>query len=147
MALNSRSILDPRWAFHHRSIPNGLQICAVTIYNENLSARVYNAAENTWDTNETSVWSGNARIQHMGSGSDRNLSGNNTDVQRVEIQINFSGVDMADIRPGNYVIVSSSPLDANLTKFVYIVKSVVNSSNPWVRTLVCEVDMESDPNA
>jgi hypothetical protein len=54
---------------------------------------------------------------------------------------------MVDIRPGNYIIVSSSPASDQLTKFVYIVRSVINSSNAWQRTLVCDVDMESDPNA
>ena len=54
---------------------------------------------------------------------------------------------MADIRPGNYILVTNSPYDPLLTKFVYIVRTVMGSSNPWQRTITCEVDMESDPSA
>jgi len=72
---------------------------------------------------------------------------NDTFVRQVQVQINFDENDIADIRPGDYMLVSESPYDATLTKFVYIVRSVINSSNPWQRTLVCEVDMESDPDA
>jgi hypothetical protein len=75
------------------------------------------------------------------------VSTNDTFVRQVQVHINFAGNVIADIRPGHYLLVSASPLDANLTKFVYIVRSVINSSNPWQRTLICEVDMESDPNA
>ena len=54
---------------------------------------------------------------------------------------------MVDIRPGHYLKVISSPVDSMLENFVYIVKSVMNSSNAWQRSLMCEVDMEADPNA
>jgi hypothetical protein len=72
---------------------------------------------------------------------------NDTFVRQVEVQIDFEGSSIADIRPGDYMLVTASPYDSTLTKFVYIVRSVINSSNPWQRTLVCEVDMESDPDA
>jgi hypothetical protein len=54
---------------------------------------------------------------------------------------------MADIRPGNYVLVATSPYDPLLKNFVYVVRTVMGSSNPWQRTITCEVDMESDPDA
>jgi hypothetical protein len=147
MGINTRPVLDPRWAFHHRGVSTSFQICDVNIYNEQLSSRVYNPTTNAWDSTETSIWAGKARIQPLATAADRNMTGNNTEVQRVEMQIDFAGSSIADIRPGSYVIVSNSPLDANLTKFIYIVKSVMNSSNPWQRTLMCEVDMEADPSA
>jgi NAD kinase len=72
---------------------------------------------------------------------------NDSFIRQVQVEISFDGNTMADIRPGDYLRVTNSPYDANLTKFIYIVRSVINSSNPWLRTLVCEVDMEADPNA
>lgn len=83
----------------------------------------------------------------MKSSSARSVSGDPTFVREVEMQIDFAGTTIADIRPGNYIFVTGSPIDDTLTKFVYIVRSVINSSNPWQRTLMCEVDMEADPNA
>lgn len=154
MSLNSRSALDPRWAYHHRGVNSAFQLCDVTIYNEQLATRTYNATTNSWGTGETAIWTGKARIQPKNVASDRNLVGNNTFVQQVQVDIDFDGNTitgsngaMVDIRPGAYIIVSASPIDPMLTKFIYIVKSVVNSSNPWQRTLMCEVDMEADPNA
>ena len=154
MALNSRPALDPRWASHHRNVSSSFQICDIDIYNENLGTRTYDPETNAWDTASTVIWSGKARIQPTKISSERNIPGNPTFVRQVTMQIDFGknqvvdsdGV-MADIRPGNYVIVTGSPLDPLLKNFVYIVRTVMGSSNPWQRTITCEVDMESDPNA
>jgi hypothetical protein len=154
MALNSRSALDPRWVYHHRNVSSSFQVCDIEIYNEKLASRVYNAANNTWDTKSDNIWTGKARIQPTKISSERNVPGNPTFVRQVTMQIDFgknqvedSDGEMADIRPGNYVLVTESPYDPILKNFVYIVRSVMGSSNPWQRTITCEVDMESDPNA
>lgn len=154
MALNSRSALDPRWVSHHRNVSSSFQVCDIEIYNEKLGSRVYNATNNTWDTKSDNIWTGKARIQPTKISSERNVPGNPTFVRQVTMQIDFgknqvedSDGEMADIRPGNYVLVTESPYDPILKNFVYIVRSVMGSSNPWQRTITCEVDMESDPNA
>jgi hypothetical protein len=154
MALNIRSILDPRWIGHHRAVALGLQICDITIYNQNLGSRTYNATTNVWTNADTAIWAGKARIQPIKRAISRAAQSNPTNVLEVEFQIAFnkntlSGATaaMPDLRPGNYIIVSSSPQDPTLENFSYIVKSVVNSSSPWQRTIVAEIDMESDPNA
>jgi hypothetical protein len=129
-------------------------VCDIEIYNEKLGSRVYNATNNTWDTKSDNIWTGKARIQPTKISSERNVPGNPTFVRQVTMQIDFgknqvedSDGEMADIRPGNYVLVTESPYDPILKNFVYIVRSVMGSSNPWQRTITCEVDMESDPNA
>jgi hypothetical protein len=154
MALNSRSALDPRWVSHHRNVSSSFQVCNIEIYNEKLGSRVYNATNNTWDTKSDNIWTGKARIQPTKISSERNIPGNPTFVRQVTMQIDFgknqvedSDGEMADIRPGNYVLVTESPYDPILKNFVYIVRTVMGSSNPWQRTITCEVDMESDPNA
>ncbi len=154
MALNSRPALDSRWVSHHRNVSSSFQVCDIEIYNEQLASREYNATTNTWDTESTKIWAGKARIQPTRISSDRNVPGNPTFVRQVNMQIDFgknqvedSEGAMADIRPGNYVVVTGSPYDPLLSNFVYIVRTVMGSSNPWQRTITCEVDMESDPNA
>jgi hypothetical protein len=154
MALNSRSVLDPRWVSHHRNVSSSFQVCEIDIYNEQLGDRVYDPINNTWDTDSIIIWSGKARIQPTKISSERNIPGNASFVRQVTMQIDFhknqvedSDGEMADIRPGNYVLVTTSPYDETLTKFVYIVRTVMGSSNPWQRTITCEVDMESDPDA
>jgi len=154
MGLNTRSILDPRWTAHHASVGLGMQICDITIYNENLGSRTYNATTNTWTTSDTAIWSGKARIQPSNHASNRGSNVNPTSVREIQFQIAFNKNEvvgatapMADIRPGNYIIVENSPKDAALETFSYVVKSVINGSNPWQRTIIADVDMESDPNA
>jgi len=154
MALNLRGILDPRWYGHHRAVGLGMQICGITIYNQNLGSRTYNATTNSWINSNAVLWSGKARIQSFNAGSNRANITNPTNVREVRFQIAFNKntvvgatAPMPDIRPGNYIIVNDSPLDATLKNFSYVVKSVINSSNPWQRTIIAEVDMEADPNA
>ena len=146
MALNSRSSLHPKWPYHNRRIDSSFQLCSASIYYQDLEDRVYDPVTNTWDSTATSVWSGKARIQPLSNSSERMVTTNDTFVRQVQVHINFAGNTIADIRPGYYMILSSSPLDHNLTKFIYVVRSVMNSSNPWQRTLICEVDMEIDPS-
>jgi hypothetical protein len=129
-------------------------VCDIEIYNEQLGSRVYDATTNTWDTTSTNIWTGKARIQPTKISSERNVPGNPTFIRQVVMQIDFgknqvegSDGEMADIRPGNYVLVTKSPYDPLLKNFVYIVRTVMGSSNPWQRTITCEVDMESDPDA
>lgn len=124
-----------------------MQICDINIYKEKLADRVYNATTNTWDTNVETLWTGKARIQPTKISSERTVKADPTFVRQVQFQIDFEGTTIADIRPGNYIIVSNSPYDATLTTFVYVVRTVMNGSNPWQRTITCEVDMESDRNA
>lgn len=154
MALNLRSILDPRWVGHHRAVALGMQICEITIYNQNLGSRTYNASTNAWISSDTALWSGMARIQPLKDATSRASRVNPSSSREVEFQISFNKntlvgatAPMPDLRPGNYIIVNTSPYDENLKKFSYIVKSVINSSNPWQRTLMTEVDMEADPDA
>lgn len=119
-----------------------------------MSNRTYNATTNTWDSTETAVWAGKARIQPSRTASKVDAVGNPTAVRQVEMQLDFQGNTltgsngaMTDIRPGNYIIVSESPADEQIKKFIYIVRAVANSSNPWQRTIICDIDMESDPDA
>jgi hypothetical protein len=154
MALNTRGILDSRWLGHHRAVAAGFQICNITIYNENLGGRTYNATTNAWTNADTAIWAGKARIQGTTRASDRMVKVNPTSVREVEFQISFNKntlagatAPMADLRPGNYIIVNNSPYDSTLEKYSYVVKSVINNSNPWQRTILAEVDMELDPSA
>ena len=63
-----------------------------------------------------------------------------------ENQLAGSEGAMPDIRPGHRMLVTSSPIDENLINFEFVVRSVINSSNPWHRALLCEVNQELNPN-
>ena len=63
-----------------------------------------------------------------------------------ENQLAGSDGAMPDLRPGHRMLVKSSPIDTSLLNFEFVLRSVLNSSNPWHRVLLCEVNQELNPN-
>ena len=78
--------------------------------------------------------------------------------QNVKIQLSHGRNEVLDsdglipdIRP-NYIVrvtgnAKNVSTNGNLTNFIFVVTSVLNSSNAWERTLMCKVDVELDPTA
>ena len=159
MALNSRPAVDPRWTFHNSAIEKSLRLASVEIYSPDSAAAEYDPETNTWSGETTLLWVGKARIQPRSSSARIGEGGNIIRAidpgasQIVEVHIGLrenqlAGSDgvMPDIRPGHRMLVTDSPLDEQLKNFVFVVRSVINSSNPWHRALLCEVNQELNPN-
>lgn len=151
MALNSRGAIDPRWIYHNRPVGYGLQLAQVEIYNQGTATQVYDAETNTWSGTKTILYTGPARVQPVNAVSEVQDSYNPTAIKTVRVQLPYNkntadeaSGEMPDIRPNDRMLVTSSP-NAALSKFIYIVTDVLNSSNAWERTLVCRVDAELDP--
>lgn len=152
MALNSRGSVDPRWLTHFQRIGRGLQLASVEIYNPASGSQAYNAETNSWDGAATNLYTGRARVQPVGASGEAGDAYNPTLFQTVKVQISYNkntltgGINpMPDIRPNDRMRVTASPYNESLTKFIYVVTSVLNSSNSWERTLICRVDIELDP--
>lgn len=159
MALNSRSAIDPRWYTHNRGIERSLELCSVEIYNPASADSVYDATTNTWSNETVLLWTGKARIQprsasvRMGSAGSVVSAIDPGASQIMEVHIGLrenqlSGSDgaMPDLRPGYRMLVTASPIDPALLNFEFVLRSVINSSNPWHRVLLCEVNQELNPN-
>lgn len=159
MALNTRPSIDPRWSFYNSGVEKALRLASVQIYNPDSSTSVYDPETNTWSGETSLIWIGKARIQPRSSSARLGASGNIITAidpgasQIVEVHIGLrenqlegSNGNMPDIRPGHRMLVSDSPLDQNLKNFEFVVRSVINSSNPWHRALLCEVNQELNPN-
>lgn len=152
MALNSRGSVDPRWITHNRSVALSLHLATVEIYNPNSAGQTYNVETNDWSGTKTVKWTGQARVQPINATSELPDPYNPTLFKNVRVQIAYgrntlagSDGEMPDIRPNDKMLVTASPYDETLTKFVYVVTDVLNSSNPWEKTLLCRVDTELDP--
>lgn len=159
MALNSRSAIDPRWYTHNRSIERALELCSVEIYNPSSADSVYDAESNTWSNSTILLWTGKARIQprsstvRLGSAGTVMTAIDPGASQIMEVHIGLkenqlagSNGDMPDLRPGHRMLVTASPIDPSLLNFEFVLRSVINSSNPWHRVLLCEVNQELNPN-
>lgn len=156
MALNSRSAIDPRWVTHNNNVMRSLALCTVEIFDPSSGTSTYDASTNTWTGSVSTLWSGKARIQPKGntiSSSAGSMSVNDSYRKVFEVhiglrenQITGSNGVMPDIRPGHRIKVTVSPLDSSLLDYEFIVGAVANSSNPWHRMLLCEVNEEINPN-
>lgn len=152
MALNSRGAVDPRWLTHNQSVGYALQLATVEIYNPASTDQTYDVDTNTWSGSSVTTYTGPARIQPVAGATESNLDYNPTTIQTVRVVIPYAkntlaGSDGAvpDIRPNDRMKVTESAYNDTLTKFVYVVIGVLNSSNAWERTLICRVDTELDP--
>lgn len=152
MALNSRSAIHPKWPTHNRPVGYGLMIASVQIFNPASGSQEYNAETNTWTGSTTPLYEGRARIQPVNAVNEVSDSYNPTFLKTVRVQIGYNKNEledgtnpMPDIRPNDRMLVTSSPFNESLEKFIYLVTDVMNSSNSWERTLVCRVDTELDP--
>ena len=159
MAINTRGPVDPRWINYNLGPDRALRFATINIVKPNSESEAYNASTNTWTKNVNIIWTGKARIQAKSMNSGRRGIGNtitgiNPSVaQIVEVSIGLrenqllgsNGV-MPDIRPGYKMVVTDSPFDASLVNFDFTVRSVINSSNPWHRQILCEVNEELNTN-
>lgn len=159
MALNSRSAIDPRWQFHNSIVERSLALTSIQIYDPQSTSSTYNATTNTWSGTTSALWEGKARIQPRSASVRLGHAGTVVSAidpgasQIVEVHIGLrenqltgSNGAMPDLRPGHRMRVTNSPADPNLVNFEFVVRSVINSSNPWHRMLLCEVNQELNPN-
>jgi len=144
LALNTRGAIDPRWTSHNRGVLRALQLATVEVFNQASSTKVYDAVTNTWTGSDTTLYTGPARVQQLNSVSETAENYNPTFLKTVRVQIAASAVD---IRPNDRMRVTACATNATLTKFIYVVTDVLNSSNAWEKTLLCRVDTELDPTA
>lgn len=149
MAINSRPAVHPKWFTHNVPVENSFQLATIEIFDPNGSDATYDAANNTWTSARTVLWTGKARIQVSRNAVGSSAMTNPTSVQMFEVHIDLRGntLDgavgtMPDIRPNHQIFVTSSPYDNALEKYIFTVTGALNSSNPWGKMLQCEVDQE-----
>lgn len=152
MALNTRGSVDPRWLTHNRGVLRAFQLATVEIYNPATGSQEYDAATNSWTGESTTLFTGPARVQPVNAVNEIADNYNPTFIKTVRVQISYdkntlvgATGSMPDIRPNDRIKVTASAYNESLTKFVYVVTDVLNSSNSWERTLLCKVDTELDP--
>jgi len=145
LALNTRGSVDPRWLTHNRGVVRALQLATVEIYNPGSATQVYDEVNNSWAGTTTELYTGRARIQPVNAISEIVDNYNPTFIKTVRVQIDAATAGSSDIRPNDRMRVTACETNTALLGFIYVVTDVLNSSNPWERTLVCKVDTELDP--
>ena len=115
----------------------------IQVVDQNTNAQTWDVVTNTYaGGNQTVVWSGRARVQQLTSFSTPDSAYQQIGVRAVRIQIpldNSTGL----IRAGMRVVVADGGNDASLEELSYIVKSAINSSYAWLRTIEAEADVKT----
>ena len=90
----------------------------------------------------TVIWSGPARIQHLTPNRTPDVAYSQTDIRGIRIQLPYDA-EIGLIRKGLQVVVTNGGSDTVLEQLGFVVKSSINSSYAWNRTIECDVDLKS----
>lgn len=135
------NVFSQRWVDGLKHVPESGMVAQIEMYT--LGERVYNEATNQYDYTKTVLYAGKARVQPLRSANPRVIPNNATTVQTVLISLPIDAVLDKDIRPSVQVRVTASPLNPALTKYQYVLKEIMDSSNPLERTFLSEVNQEA----
>lgn len=102
----------------------------------------YNEVTNTYPLVYIYDITSEMRVQPLRSATPRIIPNNTTDVQTVLVSVPINALGNTDVRPGDQVRVTKSPLNASLLRYTYIIFEVMDSSNPLERTVLCRSDQE-----
>lgn len=90
----------------------------------------------------TVIWSGPARVQHLTPNRTPDVAYSQTDIRGIRIQLPYDA-EVGLIRKGLQVVVTDGGSDPVLEQLGFVVKSSINSSYAWNRTIECDVDLKS----
>jgi hypothetical protein len=113
----------------------------IEIFDPNIRDLEWDVITNTYSNNpESVIWQGRARVQPIRRPLLGRTSFMETDIREVRFQVEYEE-DMPDFKPGMRVRVLESSVEPGVMDFTYIVKSAINSSYGWNRTIECDTDL------
>ena len=115
----------------------------IEIIDPNLREQTWNMATNSYGAStESVVYSGKARVQPISSSQDPDITIGQAGIRAVRIQVPYDAA-LPLVRKGFQVRVTDGGEDAVLETIKFVVKSGINSSYGWNRTIECEADVKS----
>lgn len=145
-----REIFTDRWqAGLARAVETAMP-AVVRIY-RNSGTPVYDPLTNTYTVPTIDLYgptegvarSGKARVQPLRSSRYEIQPMDSVYVQTVLISVPIGETQGVDFRASDKAQVLSSPLNEVNTGYQYIVNEIIDSSNPFERTLLCSVNLET----
>lgn len=146
--LLNRRALDPRWAWHQRSVPIGHMFIVCEIFRRvgDVANYSYDPATGGLDAPPmVLLYRGQARAATNKDWRARvkTIRGDSGVAHAVRFQVPER--ESPPIHAHDVVRVIDSPADQELTHFVFHVRNMMMSSAPWLRNLLCDVDV-AHPN-
>jgi hypothetical protein len=118
----------------------------IEIYDPELLVQSWDVVSNTYiGSPESIIWSGSARIQPIKEALTPDGMVTENSIQAIRVQVPYDA-DLGLIRKGLQVRVTSPGEDVVLESLEFVVRSAINSSYGWNRTIECDADVRSIAN-
>lgn len=141
MPLSPRPLFNERWQAGLSAVAQTGMPATLRLFR--LGERVYDPATNTYvDTTET-LYEGKARVQPLRSSRFETAPMDSAYWQTVLISIPIEDAQGVDFRVADQARVTEAPLNDALLKYQFVVNEIIDSSNPFERTLLCSVTLEA----
>lgn len=103
----------------------------------------WDPATNTYSqATETVIWTGSARVQPVRNARTPDLGITQGAVESVRVQVPYDA-SLGLIRKGMRINITDPGEDVVLADLQLVVRSAINSSYGWNRTIECDVDVRS----
>jgi hypothetical protein len=132
------------------SIAMEMRAAVARWYNAQIEIIDTNIREQEWDeftndyisNSETVIWSGSARVQPIKTERLPDMDIMQGAVRGVRIQVPYDA-NLSLIREGMQVRITDGGEDVVLENLILTVRSAINSSYGWNRTIECDADVKS----
>jgi hypothetical protein len=115
----------------------------VEVFDPNLEGLEWDPETNEYSGDpEVIVWSGSARVQPIRNATVPELGVMQGAIESIRVQIPYDA-EVGLIRKGMMVRVTDGGEDTVLQNLSFVVRSAVNSSYGWNRTIECDVDVKN----
>lgn len=138
------ALFTQRWQDELAPIAESAMTASVHIYDPNTDDAEWDFDQHKYVGGEpVTVYRGPARVQPLRSASERVQPGDTALVQAVLVSIPIAAAKGRVFETFHLGEVESASLNPDLVRFVYAVREVVDSSNPFERTLLFSVNQEA----
>ena len=131
-------LFSQEWVDENKGVPESAMNCAITI-TRITGTGAWNPETGTVTSTTTTVLTTKARIQPLRSSVPKEVPGNDTFTQ--VMLVSYPVTKTATVKVGDILKVTESPLNADLLRYDFRVKELLDSGNILERTIQCEVDL------
>ena len=131
-------LFSQEWVDENKDVPESAMNCAITI-TRITGTGAWDPVTGTVSSTTTTVLTTKARIQPLRSSVPKEVPGNDTFTQ--VMLVSYPVTKTAAVNVGDILKVTASPLNADLLRYNFRVKELMDSGNILERTIQCEVDL------
>lgn len=144
MAISKSTLIDfAAIATEMRGIVARWYNAQIKIIDPNVGDEVWDVETNTYTgTAAVEIYTGPARIQPIRNARTPDLDVTQGAIESIRVQVPYDAT-IGLVRKGLQVQVVSGGEDATLADLQFVVRSGINSSYGWNRTIECDVDVKS----